>query len=147
MSAYSEASIHILADSGLVSDVIADVEAYPEWASQMRAARVLSTDEGDWPEQVEFVLDAGIFKDTYVLEYTWDLEEDGQGVVSWSLARGKALSVMDGSYTLTGNESGTQVVYRLAVDSKLPLPSVIKRQAEKGIVAGALEGLKRRCES
>lgn len=146
MADKTESSTVIAADPGTVADVISDVEAYPDWTSQMRSVRILSTDEGDWPEQVEFVLDAGVFKDTYVLDYTWDLEEDGQGQVSWTLVRGEMLSAMDGSYTLAAEGPGTKVTYRLSVDGKISLPGMLRRKAEKSIVSGALEGLKRRCE-
>ena len=122
------------------------VEAYPEWTPQMRTVTVLSTDEADYPEQVEFTIDAGAFKDTYVLAYTWDLAEDGHGVVSWSLVRGDVLKAMTGSYTLSGQGDGTEVVYQLAVDLKIPMLGMIKRKAEKSIVSGALDGLKKRCE-
>lgn len=146
MADFTESRISIDADPGTVSDVIADVEAYPEWTSQMRTVTVLSTDEADYPEQVEFTIDAGVFQDTYVLDYTWDLEEDGQGVVSWTLVRGDVLKAMTGSYTLSGDATGTTVVYRLSVDVKIPMPGLLKRKAEKSIISGALGGLKKRCE-
>ncbi len=146
MADYTESSITIDADPGSVVDVIGDVEAYPEWTKEMRAARILTEDETGWPAEVEFQVDAGMVKDTYVLDYTWDIEEDGQGVVSWTLVRGDVLTLMDGSYTLTAAGKGTKVVYRLAVDVKMPLPGMVKRQAEKGIISGALTGLKRRVE-
>ena len=79
-------------------------------------------------------------------DYTWDLEEDGQGVVSWTLVRGDVLKAMTGSYTLSGDATGTTVVYRLSVDVKIPMPGLLKRKAEKSIISGALGGLKKRCE-
>lgn len=146
MADFTESSIRVAADPGTVSDVIADVEAYPEWTPQMRTVTVLSTDEADYPEQVEFTIDAGVFQDTYVLEYTWDLAEDGQGVVSWTLVRGDVLKAMTGSYTLAADGDGTSIVYKLGVDLKIPMLGMIKRKAEKSIVSGALGGLKKRCE-
>lgn len=66
--------------------------------------------------------------------------------MSWHLVRGQMLTAMDGSYTLTAQDGGTLVVYRLAVDVRISLPGIIKRKAEKGIVLGALDGLKKRVE-
>ena len=80
MADHTESSIVIAADPGTVVDVIGDVEAYPEWTDQMRAVTVLTTDDAGWPDQAEFTVDAGILQDTYVLEYEWDLAEDGIGV-------------------------------------------------------------------
>ncbi|WP_116113311.1 SRPBCC family protein [Austwickia chelonae] len=146
MADHTESSIHIESSPTAVADVIADVEAYPEWTSQMHSVQVLTQDEEEWPEHVEFVVDAGVFKDTYVLDYTWDIDEDSQGVISWTLVRGEKLTAMDGSYTLRHEGDGTRVTYRLAVDLDLAVPGLLKRQAEKSIVAGALDGLKKRCE-
>lgn len=147
MTDHTESDIYIAADTGTVADVIADVEAYSQWTSQMTSVRILTSDDADWPEQVEFVVDAGVFKDTYVLDYTWDLEEDGQGVVSWTLVRAGVLTTMDGSYTVAAEGEGSRVTYRLSADAAMPLPAMLRRKAEKSIVSGALEGLRKRCES
>ncbi len=146
MADFTESSILIAADPGTVVDVIGDVEAYPEWTDQMREVTILTTDDAGWPDQVQFTVDAGILQDTYVLEYVWDVAEDGSGKVSWQLVRGGVLTGMDGSYTLTAEGGGTRVVYRLAVDVRISLPGILKRKAEKGIVSGALDGLKKRVE-
>lgn len=146
MADYTESSIRIDADPGSVADAIGDVEAYPEWTDQMRSAHILSEDEAGWPDQVEFTVDAGILKDTYVLQYTWDLEENGSGLVSWHLVRGQALTTMDGEYSLSEEDAATRVVYRLSIDARISLPGIVKRKAEKAIIAGALDGLKKRVE-
>ncbi|MEP7160317.1 MAG: SRPBCC family protein [Dermatophilaceae bacterium] len=146
MADYTESSILIDAGAGGVADAIGDVEAYPEWTDQMRSARILAEDEAGWPDQVEFTVDAGILKDTYVLQYAWDLDEDGSGLVSWHLVRGQALTAMDGSYSLSAEGAATRVVYRLSIDSRISLPGIVKRKAEKAIIASALDGLKKRVE-
>ena len=49
-------------------------------------------DRGDgWADRVEYTLDAGVLKDTYTLDYEWDISDDGTGVVSWSLVRATVL--------------------------------------------------------
>ena len=88
MADRTESSIDIAASPGEVLDVIADFESYPEWATEVKKVTVL-TEEGDgWADQVEFTLDAGAIKDTYVLDYDWDVTKNGTGVVSWTLVRG-----------------------------------------------------------
>ena len=85
MADRTESSIDIAATPGEVLDVIADFDSYPEWATEVKKVNVL-TEEGDgWADQVQFTLDAGAIKDTYVLDYEWDVHRDGTGVVSWSL--------------------------------------------------------------
>lgn len=55
---------------------------------------------------------------------------------------------MDGSYTLTSTaEGGTEVVYELTVDVKVPMLGMLKHKAEKVIVDSALRDLKKRAEA
>ena len=56
-----------------VMTVIADFAAYPEWATAVRSAEVLSEDSGGRASAVRFLLDAGMIKDSYVLGYDWDM--------------------------------------------------------------------------
>ncbi len=146
MADSTESSIRINAEPNTVLDVIADLASYPQWATQVKAVTVLEEDDGGWPDQAEFHLDAGPIKDTYVLEYTWDVDEDGTGVISWTLVRANLLTVMDGSYTLRADAAATTVTYRLAVDIKLPLLGMVKRTAERVLVDTALKELKKRIE-
>ena len=146
MADRTESSIVVDAPPGEVLDVIADFEAYPEWAGEVKAIRVLAEEGDGWADQVEFTLDAGAIKDTYVLDYEWDVVEDGTGIVSWSLVSAQVLKSMDGSYTLVAQGTGTKVTYRLAVDVKIPMIGLLKRKAEKVIVDTALKELKKRVE-
>lgn len=147
MADRTESSIVIDAAPGAVLDVIADFEAYPEWAGQVKDVTVLAEDGDGWADQVQFTLDAGPIKDTYVLDYEWDVVEDGTGVVSWSLVSATVLKSMLGSYTLASQGGSTKVTYRLAVDVKIPMIGLLKRKAEKAIVGTALEELKKRVEA
>ena len=147
MAERTESSIDIAASPGAVLDVIADFDSYPEWADEVKKVSVLSEDGDGWADQVEFTLDAGAIKDTYVLDYDWDVTDDGTGVVSWSLVTAQVLKAMNGSYTLKGDEAGTTVTYRLAVDVKIPMLGMLKRKAEKVIIDTALKELKKRVET
>ena len=146
----TESSIVIAAAPGAVLDVIADFGAYPKWATEVKQATVLSEEGDGWPDRVEFVVDAGVIKDTYTLDYEWDITDEGTGVVSWSLVKASVLKAMNGSYTLAGSSNadgaGTDVTYRLAVDLTIPMLGMLKRKAEKVIVDTALRELKKRVE-
>jgi ribosome-associated toxin RatA of RatAB toxin-antitoxin module len=143
----TRSTIHIDAEPGAVLDVIADFEAYPEWAEQVKEAVVLAEDGDGWADQVEYVLDAGAIKDTYVLEYDWNgILEDGSGSVSWHLVRATILKALNGTYYLDNEAGGTRVVYELEVDVKIPMIGMLKRKAEKIITDTALHELKRRVE-
>lgn len=154
MADRTESSIVIAAAPGAILDVIADFDRYPEWAGEVKKAALISEDGDGWADQVEFTLSAGVIKDTYVLEYDWDVAEDGTGVVSWHLVTAQVLKAMNGSYTLediTASDAAedlisTAVTYRLSVEVKIPMLGMLKRKAEKVIIDTALKELKKRVE-
>lgn len=146
MADRTESSIVIDAPPGAVLDVIADFPAYPTWATEVTTVTVLSEEGDGWADQVEFTLDAGVIKDTYTLDYDWEVSEDGTGVVSWGLVKANVLKAMNGSYTLACEGAGTRVTYRLNVDLRIPMLGMLKRKAEKVIVDTALTELKKRVE-
>lgn len=148
MADRTESSVQIAAPPAQVLAVIADFEAYPSWAKEVRQVQVLSQEGDGWADQVEFTLDAGVVKDTYVLDYDWDLLDDGTGVVSWELVRAGILKQMTGSYTLAAAPGeATELTYRLAVDVSIPMLGLLKRKAERTIVGTALQDLRRRVET
>src|SRR5262245_13219885 len=142
MADRTTSSILIAADPAAVMEVIADFPAYPEWAGQVKSAEVKETGDDGRATSVRFVLDAGVISDDYVLGYDWA----GDGV-SWHIVQpGKMVSALNGSYRLTPSGEGTEVVYELSVDLKVPMIGMIKRKAEKVIIDTALRGLKKRVE-
>ncbi len=110
-------------------------------------ATILTEDGDGWADQVEYTLDAGAIRDTYVLSYEWDIDDAGTGVVSWSLVRATVLKALTGSYALAASAGGTSVTYQLEVDVKIPMLGMLKRKAEKIIIDTALKELKKRVES
>lgn len=142
MADESTQTITIAAPASDVLGVIADFDAYPEWADSITSAQILTHDDDGNPEQVRFTLDAGPIKDTYVLAYDWD----DQGV-SWDLVSGQMQRAQRGRYQLAESGSSTEVTYTLSVDLAVPLPGLLKRRAEKKIMDQALSGLKRRVEA
>lgn len=147
MADRTQSSVDIAAEPGAVLDVIADFARYPEWAEQVRSCTVLSEDGDGWADQVEFELDAGAIKDTYVLKYDWAVAGDGTGTVSWRLVRATLLKGLTGSYTLARAKGGTTVTYDLEVDLTMPMIGMLKRKAEKHIINTALSELKKRVEA
>jgi hypothetical protein len=127
-----------------VMAVIADFGAYPEWATGVRSAEVLSLDDDGRAGTVRFTLDAGVIRDSYVLGYDWD----GDARVRWNLAEaGSMISEMSGGYELADRQDGTEVTYELAVGIRVPMIGMLKRRAERAIIDTALKGLKSRAET
>lgn len=147
MADTTESSIVIDAEPGAILDAIADLEAYPEWTGAIKEVEILAEEGDGWPDRVRMTMDAGVIKDTYTLDYDWDIAEDGSGTVSWTLVEASVLKAMDGTYTLTAVDDRTQVDYSLLVDLKIPVLGMLKRKAEKVIIDTALKDLKKRVES
>jgi ribosome-associated toxin RatA of RatAB toxin-antitoxin module len=143
MADQSTQSIVIDAEPEAIMDVIADVAAYPEWALAVKKAEVIVPGVGDRAERVRFLIDAGIVKDEYVLDYTWSA--DGL-TVSWDLVKGQMQKAQHGSYALEPAGESTKVTYSLTVELVIPMIGMLKRKIERGIMDTALKGLKRRVE-
>ncbi|HET7173570.1 MAG TPA: SRPBCC family protein [Nocardioidaceae bacterium] len=143
MAEQTTSSIFIEADPAAVMAVIADFEAYPEWAKGVRSCEVLTEDDAGRAGEVRFVLDAPPIRDTYTLTYEWY----GDHEVSWSLVEATVLKAMEGSYRLERLDGGTEVTYQLSVELMIPMIGMLKRKGERVIIDTALKGLKQRVES
>ena len=144
MADKTTSSIAIAVPREAVMAVIADFDAYPQWATGVRSTEVLDQDADGRANRVRFSLDAGMIKDNYVLGYDWD----GDVQVSWDLAEaGSVISEMSGAYRLADRGDTTEVRYELAVGIRVPMIGMLKRRAEKMIIDTALKGLKSRAEA
>jgi ribosome-associated toxin RatA of RatAB toxin-antitoxin module len=136
----TSASIDIAARPDEIMAVIADFEHYPDWVDSMKSAEVLSFVD-DKAKTVRMVLDHTLLKDDYVLAYEWKPQ-----AVSWTLLEGNLLRAIESSYQLKANGAKTTVRYTLTVDINMPMIGMFKRKAEKTIIDGALDGLKKKVE-
>ena len=143
MAEQTTSSIIVDATPAQVMAVIADFEAYPEWAQGMKQAEVVQEGADGRAEQVHFELEAAPIKDSYTLAYDWQ----GDSAVQWNLVEGRMLKAMEGAYELRPSGDGTEVTYRLAVEVSIPMIGMLRRKAEKVIIDTALKGLKKRVEA
>jgi ribosome-associated toxin RatA of RatAB toxin-antitoxin module len=139
----ASSSITIDAPKSTIMAVIADFDAYPEWSTAIKQVSVDEVGADGRGSTATFTLDAGVIKDTYTLVYEWQ----GDDQVDWHLLKGKMMKSQEGTYELRETDSGTEVIYRLAVDLSVPMLGMFKRKAEKAIMDTALKGLKKRAES
>ena len=123
--------------------VIADLEAYPQWADDVVRTEVLERD-GDLARVVAFEVDARIALVHYVLEY----QHDPPYRVRWRLLEGELLRRLHGSYRLAPDDgTTTNVRYELDAELSLPLPAQVQRRAAQAILDTGLEGLRQRVEA
>ena len=114
MADRTESTIVIPAPPHEVIDVISDFDNYPEWA-EVKSATILSENEGGWAEQVEFHLESGVIRDTYVLGYDWQILESGEGHAAVSLLRngsGRLQAFFYGLLPQNAAELTSYTVYR-----------------------------------
>jgi uncharacterized membrane protein len=142
MADLASSTITISAPPDEVMAVIADIDRYPEWTGQIKSAQVLDADADGRPRQARFVMDAGVLKDEYVLEYDWNASG-----VAWHLVGTSSVQKSQvGSYAVAARGGATEVTYSLSVDIAMPMLGMFKRKAEKMIMDSALKELKKRVE-
>lgn len=140
----STQSIVIDAAPAMIMSVIADFPNYPVWTGSVKRAEVVAHGPDGRASQVSFHLDAGVVRDSYVLEYAWS----GDDRVEWWLVEGQMMKAQHGSYVLDPHPAGgTLVTYSLTVDLIIPMLGLLKRKAERVVMDTALKELKKRVET
>ena len=135
-------TIDVKATTEEIFEVATDFEAYPEWNANIKKVEVRERDADGRAKLVWYEVDAKIKKLKYVLEYEYSGAPE---TFSWSLHEGD-VKELRGSYRFDEFDDVTEVQYETAIDPGFKVPGMLKRQAEKQIVKGALEDLKKRVE-
>jgi len=136
-------SIDIAASAEEIFEVATDLESYPEWNANIKKVEIEETDDEGRPTKVWMQVDAKVKTVSYTLEYDYS---DAPDSFSWHLLDGD-VKELSGSYTFDEFDDVTEVRYETKVDPGFPIPGVLKRQAERQIVKGALQDLKKRVEA
>ncbi len=137
----------IMASPNACYEAAIEFEAYPDWASDIKMARILSRDDDGRAVDVEFRAAAMGRSTTYTLRYFYGANPRR---LAWRLQRGDVTRRLDGEYEflpVASDPGATEVVYHLAVDLSVPLPGFVKRRAEARIVRTALDNFTTYVES
>lgn len=125
--------------------VSSDLDAYPQWAADIKEVTVHDRDDQGRPQLVTFRAAAFGRSTSYTLAYDYS---GAPNVLSWVQTRGDITSKLDGRYVFEpAPGGGTEVTYHLEVEMKVPLPGFIKMRAQSRIMSIALRDLKVRVES
>jgi uncharacterized membrane protein len=135
-------SIDIAASAEEIFAVATDLEKYPEWNANIKKVEVQESDDEGRPIKVWMQVDAKIKTVSYTLSYDYSEAPES---FSWDLIEGD-VKELSGSYVFDEFDDVTEVRYETRVDPGFPMPGMIKRQAQKQIVKGALQDLKKRVE-
>jgi hypothetical protein len=130
----------------LCFETLTDFERYPEWAGDLKEAKVVERDGEGRALVVEFRAAAMGRSTTYRLRYDYSGAPNRLG---WQLDTGDIQRELDGAYELRPSQDDpdtTEVSYELSVDLIMPIPGFVKRRAEARILKTALDELKARVE-
>jgi uncharacterized membrane protein len=136
--------IRVEAPADRCFDVAIDFESYPEWAKDVKSAKILDTDAEGRGTRVEYRAAALGKSIRYVLEYDY---AEAPTAFSWHFVEGDMLRSLDGTYRFEAEgDTSTRVHYDLAVEIGIPLPGLLKRRAAGLIMGNALKELKKQVE-
>jgi len=120
--------------------VLSEFGRYPEWAADIKSVHVDEHDETGRPRVVTYRAAAFGRSTSYTLRYDYSKAPEE---LSWVQTAGDLTRRLDGSYHLSSTgDGGTEIVYKLVVDLKVPLPGFVKRRAEGRIMGTALRELR-----
>jgi uncharacterized membrane protein len=143
MSDMSRSTIVIEAPMSHVSEVLFDLEKYPEWSDSITKVKVSERDESGRVTGATLTISAGALKDEVSLSYNWD---GAPGRLEFELEDANMLTKMDGAYILKDLGDETEVTYELSVGVSMPIPQMMVTKQEKATIDQALAQLKEHCE-
>lgn len=136
--------MHVAATPQRCFEVAADIEHYPQWASEIKEVNIVERDSLERPVVVHFRTAAFGRSTSYTLRYDYS---KGPHSLSWKLIEGD-MNKLDGCYEFDANsDGGTEVTYHLEVELRAPMPGFIKTRAQSRIMTAALDDLKAQAES
>lgn len=139
----SRATIIIEAPMSQVSEVLFDLEKYPEWSDSITKVKVTERDESGRVTGATMSISAGAVKDDVSLTYNWD---NAPSRLEFELEDANMLTKMDGAYILKDLGDETEVTYELSVGLSMPIPQMMITKQEKSTIDQALAQLKEHCE-
>jgi uncharacterized membrane protein len=143
MSDMSRSTIVIEAPISHVSEVLFDLEKYPEWSDSITKVKVSERDESGRVTGATLTISAGALKDEVSLSYNWD---GAPSRLEFELEDANMLTKMDGAYILKDLGDETEVTYELSVGVSMPIPQMMVTKQEKTTIDQALAQLKEHCE-
>ena len=122
MSDTSRSTIVIEAPMSQVSEVLFDLEKYPDWSDSITKVKVTERDDGGRVTGATLTIAAGALKDEVSLSYNWD---GAPQRLEFELEDANMLTKMDGAYILKDLGDETEVTYELSVGLSMPIPQMM----------------------
>lgn len=139
----SRSTIVIEAPISQVSEVLFDLEKYPDWSDSITKVKVTERDDAGRITGAVMTISAGALKDDVSLTYNWD---GAPARLEFELEDANMLTKMDGAYILKDLGDETEVTYELSVGVSMPIPQAMITKQEKSTIDQSLAQLKEHCE-
>ena len=139
---WAEQSIEIEAPPEACFDAITDYESFPEWQDAVLATEVLERYPDGLGKVVELHVDAKVREIRYMLRYHYDRPRR----VWWDFIEADGVEHIEGEYLFEPRDGATLATYRLGIDAGVPVPGMLARRLNKGVMRRSVEDLKRRAE-
>jgi ribosome-associated toxin RatA of RatAB toxin-antitoxin module len=122
---------------------VADVERWPEWASDLERVEVLSRDDEGRPARVRMVAD--LFGKEF--DATVDFHYDrAPGELRFTLVEARKLASLEGAFGFQPQSSGTRVTYRFGLVLVKPKAPRIERMVSRKVDTYLSRDLRRHIE-
>jgi hypothetical protein len=120
-----------------------DYERFPDWMRAVRKCRVISRDQRNRGERVEFEIGARLKTLSYTIDYSYEEPH----LVTWRYVDGDIRDV-DGELVLEDTGEGTTLAtYALRIDPGRWVPPRVSDLLSNDVMLGVLEDLKKRVEA
>lgn len=116
-------------------DTIIDYTKYPKFVDGCTKVEVLSSKDGK--SRVKYSV--SLIKDvSYVLDH---IEDRKKGTIDWKLVEGDLIKANQGQWTLKKiDDNKTDVTYKIDIEFKIPVPSLILGRLVKGNLPSMIKG-------
>lgn len=136
----AEQSAEIGAAPEACFEAITDYESFPEWQDAVETAAVLERYPDGLGEVVRFEIDAKVKRISYTLRYHYDRPTR----IWWEFITGEGVGQVEGEYLLDPVDDGkrTMATYRLGIDPGIPVPGLIARRLNQGVMRRSVSDLR-----
>lgn len=120
-----------------ILEVIADIEALPDWSSAHQSVELIEVGADGRPKLAKMKVNTAGNADEQVIAYTWS-----DNSVSWTLVSSSKLRTQEGRYTVMPEGERTRLKFELTVDPTIPVPGFLLKRIIKGSMQTATDGLR-----
>jgi hypothetical protein len=141
---HAEQSAEIGGSPEACFEAITDYESFPAWQDAVQTAEVLERYPDGLGEVVRFEIDAKVKRISYTLRYRYDRPAR----IWWEFIAGEGVGHVEGEYLLEALGGGERTIatYRLGIDPGIPVPGLIARRLNQGVMRRSVSDLREEVE-